>query len=390
MPKSPGVYFFRNKSGKVVYVGKARSLRDRVSSYFGPNLLPKTAALVAEIAKIDHIVVESEVDALLLEANQIRKLKPHYNITGKDGKNFPYIEITKDKIPLVKIVRYETGFGPYPPGSDIQSLLRYLRRIFPYVSERHTNNRPCLRSHLGLCPCPDYRNYLQDLKHLKDFLMGKRKSVIKNLEKEMQSAAQNQDFEKAAEIKNKLNQMNYISSAQYRPWQYEQNPNLVSDTHSNEVSELQKILNISVLEKIEAYDISNTAGKQGTGAGIAFINGEPEKKLYRRYRIKLKSSPDDYAMLKEVLARRLKSDVPLPDLFVIDGGTGQVSAARQVIKNIPVIGLAKKLETIVTDHGEINLPENSPALHLLQRMRDEAHRFSRKYHFLLRSRKMLQ
>lgn len=356
--------------------------------------MPKTASLVSEIAKIDYIEVASEVDALLLEANQIKKYLPKYNIAGKDGSSFPLIEITNDNIPLVRIVRRKEDpksfyFGPYPTGSDIAGLLRYLRRIFPFVSEKH-RGRPCLRSHLGLCPCPDYNDYPSNLKHLKDFLGGKRTAVQKQLEKEMKIAAKAQNFEEANRIKNKLDQIAWIISAENRPWQYEQNPNLVNDRRNEEVKKLAELLNISPLHKIEAYDISNTSGKQATGAQVTFIDGEPEKSLYRRYKIKLKEVPDDYAMLKEVLSRRLKSDKPLPELFVIDGGKGQVSAVREIISNVPVIGLAKRLETIITPNTEIKLSPDSPALHLLQRLRDEAHRFSRKYHFLLRSRKMLE
>jgi len=236
------------------------------------------------------------------------------------------------------------------------------------------------------------------------------------LKKEMDIYSQKQEYEKAAEIKEKLEKLAYLTAPRTSPWEYENNPNLVNDRRNLELKELEKILGISHISKIEGYDISNTAGKLATGSQVVFINGEPEKKFYRRYKIKFTSptgGPDDFAMLSEVLSRRLKSDVPLPELFVIDGGRGQLNAAISVIASeakqssrnenrllrrsaprndtIKIIGLAKKDEEIYTENGEIiRLPKNSPALHLLQRLRDEAHRFSRKYHFYLRRKKMLE
>lgn len=208
----------------------------------------------------------------------------------------------------------------------------------------------------------------------------------------MIEAAKKQNFELAAEIKRKLEQINYVTAHRTPPWEYEVNPNLLEDRHASEIAELEKILQIDKLHKIECYDISNTSGKLATGGQVVFVDGIPEKSLYRRYKIKLKNRPDDFAMMSEVIARRLKSSVPLPELMVIDGGKGQLSAVMETIKvsNFRVIALAKRLETIITANGtEINLPDSSPALHLLQRLRDEAHRFSRKYHFALRSKKML-
>lgn len=349
-------------------MGKARSLRDRVSSYFSNNLLPKTAALVYEIKKIDHIVVESEVDALILEASLIKKYLPKYNLLGKDGKSFPYIEIGKE----IKIVHQKKNkrfkyFGPYPPGSNIRYLLRFLKiqlNVFPFL------------------PKEEYQN---NLKKLINFLSGKRKLVQKQLHREMLQYARVQNFEEAGKIKERILQIEYLTSSKYAPWQYEQNPNLVEDRRNNEITQLQALLGLKKLEKIECFDISNISGKNATGAQVTFVNGQPEKKFYRRYKIRLQNGPNDVAMMKEMVARRLKSDVALPDLFVIDGGKEHLFPVP-----IPIIGLAKRLETIIYKGKEIQLPLNSPALHLLQRLRDEAHRFSQKYHFLLRSKKMLE
>lgn len=407
LPKLPGVYIFKNSAGKILYVGKAKFLRDRVSSYFlrSEKLLPKTAQMVAEAHSLDHIVVESEIDALLFEANLIRKFQPRYNVDWKDGKSYPLIEITvKDKIPQVHYVRQERNpqakyFGPFPTSGDSLRLLRFLRRLFPFVSQTHPGNKPCLRSHLGLCPCPDVffdkpsrLRYLSDLRNLSDFLSGKRDTVQKKLTKQMLEASKHQNFERAGELKIKLLQIANITAKRTNPLEYEVNPNLFEDRRSEEITELQKILQIAKITKIECFDISNTGGKNATGAQVVFINGVPEKSLYRRYKIKLKSTPDDFAMLNEMLSRRLKSAIPLPDLIIIDGGKGQLSIPSVVegSRRTSVIGLAKRLETIInTDGQEINLPIGSPALNLIQRLRDEAHRFSRKYHFYLRKKSML-
>lgn len=401
LPKLPGIYIFKDKAGKIIYIGKAKSLRDRVSSYFGKGLLPKTAMMMSEAFTLDHIVVESEVDALLLEANLIRKFQPVYNIDLKDGKSFPLIEITiKDKIPWVQIARSERDpkavyFGPYPQGSDLRQLLRYLRRIFPFVSQNHPKNARCFRSHLNLCPCPDIfsdkvaqKRYKKNIRHLISFLSGRRKSVQKMLVSQMQKASDSREYELAGEIKQKLIQIDLLTSYRTRPVEYEVNPNLYEDRRSEESESLASLLGLKSLIKIECYDISNTQGTNSTGAQVVFIDGIPEKSLYRRYKIKQKQTPDDFAMMHEMLSRRLKSNTGLPDLIVIDGGLGQLSSLPEI--PVPVIGLAKRLETVIKKDGSsISLPIGSPALNLLQRLRDEAHRFSRRYHFHLRKRSML-
>lgn len=372
-------------------MGKANSLRDRVRSYFSlpaGRLLPKTAQLVSEIAAIDYLLTESEIDALILEANLIRKLSPHYNVNWKDGKSYPLIEITiKDPVPLVRAVHQETNpqalyFGPYPTGSDLTSLLRYLRRLFPFVSQKHHPGQRCLRSHLGLCPCPNFVNYHKTLRQLIHFLSGERKNVQKELQTAMNAAAKKQEFETASEMKRQLAQMEYVTAARTKPWEYEANPNLVADRRAAELSSLQRLLGLPKLRRIECYDISSLAGKQATGAQVTFIDAVPEKKLYRHY--KIKRDADDVTMIKEVINRRLKSTIPLPDLIVIDGGK-----EHKVTVPVPTIYLAKRLETIYFQNKTIQLPASSPALQLIQRLRDEAHRFSRRYHFWLRAKNMV-
>ncbi len=351
--------------------------------------------MVSEIYKVDHIITQSEIDAFLLEANLIRKYAPKYNVNWKDGKNYPLIEISiKDKTPIVKIAHQETNpraiyFGPYPTGSDVASLLRFLRKIFPYASQIHHANQICLRSHLGLCPCPDYKNYSKNLRQLISFLKGEREQVQEKLHKDMLRAAKENKFEEAALIKKRIEQLSYVTTSRTKPWDYQVNPNLTSDRVNESLLDLQRLLGIPRLQRIECFDISNTSGQLATGAQVVFINGQPEKSFYRRYRIKKLGADTD--MIKELIARRLKSLTPLPDLFVIDGGKEHITKVSPYQGETfpPVIGLAKRLETIYYRNKIIQLPNNSPALHLVQNLRDEAHRFSRKYHFLLRKKKML-
>jgi excinuclease ABC subunit C len=425
LPKLPGVYLYKDREDKVIYVGKAKSLRDRVSQYFSgydkktgfkpaKDVLPRTAWLISEISHIDHIVVESEIDALLFEANLIRKFQPKYNVNWKDGKSYPLMEITiKEKVPLVRYARQELNpkakyFGPYPTGSDLTGLLRFLRQLFPFVSQPHPGGKPCLRSHLNLCPCPDVfvsgrsrQKYKRELKKLMEFLEGKRQQVQKELTKEMTEASKKLEFEKANALKLKLEKIAYLTAPRTQGFEYEVNPNLISDKYELELAKLADILKTGPIKKIECYDISNTSGRNATAAQVTFVNGTPDKSLYRRYKIKLTPKPgeqNDFAMLSETLARRLKSDIPLPELIVIDGGKGQLSTILKTIKaetkaiglkNTKIISLAKQFEIIYTDTGEeITLKRDDPSLKLIQRLRDEAHRFSRKYHFLLRKKSM--
>ena len=410
LPKTPGVYLFKNAAGKIIYIGKANSLRDRVSSYFRHRrqLPPKTALLVSQISEINHIDTGSEIDALLLEAKLIRRFRPKYNISLKDDKAYPLIEITwGDLVPLVRIVRRQTApasayFGPFPTGTNLAPILRFLRHVFPFVSQNHPGGKACLRSHLGLCPCPSVftdpaarRAYYRNLKNLSDFFSGQRRTVQKRLENQMAAASRAQNFEAAAAVRNQLAALARLTAPRLSAWEYITNPNLVSDQLQSETAELSRLLGSFVLHRIECYDVATISGKSAGGARVVFVDAVPQKSLYRRYKLTEKSQPDDFAMMEEMLTRRFQNKKdPLPDLIVVDGGAGQLGVAQKVSarfgQSLPIIGLAKRLETIyLPDKTTVNLPEISPALHLLQKMRDEAHRFSRRYHFWQRTKSML-
>lgn len=388
-------------------MGKALNLRSRVSSYFASNDLgEKTTALRLQIEKIDVIGVTSELESFLLEEKLIKKYKPRYNIRLVDGKSYPSIKITvKDKYPKVLFVRKQEAdkslyFGPYTSANSLRTVLKILRRIFPYQAVLNHPNKLCLYYHLGLCPCPAVRNdesYKKTIKHIINFLNGNTKKVIKDLETERDTLSKQEKFEEANIIQKKIDDINLVTSSFYKPFEYEENPNLRSDITQKKLNELIQILKensteVLDLKRIECYDISNTSGLNATGSLVVLTDGEIDKSYYRRFKIKrfYKDKPNDFGMMQEMLERRLKhKEWPTPSLIVVDGGKGQVSSVNKILKdlnvNIPLIGLAKREETIITkDLKEIKLPKDSQALLLIMKIRDEAHRFAITYHKKLR------
>ncbi len=438
LPSQSGVYIFRDQQDKVLYIGKAINLKNRVQSYFqkGFELGPKTTAMVEKIAKIEHIVVESELEALLLEIDLIKRLKPKYNVRWRDDKAYKYIKIQSAKCKVqscnsklkVEEVRPDyfakvtssrslgdknaKYFGPFPEGKTVNQVLRTLRRIFPFRDcaeakfRRYQKlGRPCLYGDLNLCPAPcvgriSPKDYQKIIRQLKSFLSGKSKKIIQELEKEMKSYSKNKEFEKAAAIRDRIRNYRYITQDFRRAEEYLEHPDLLEDRRKKEIEELRRELKFATTcNRIEAYDISNIFGQWAVGSLVVFVNGEPSKKDYRRFKIKTVKKISDVEMIKEVLQRRFnKSQLSTPnfhlthpDLILIDGGKPQVSAANEVLKELdiktPVLGLAKKEEVIITSRlSSLHLNSDSPALHLLQRIRDEAHRSAVLHHRKLRSK----
>lgn len=414
-----------------MYVGKAKDLKNRVSSYFsGTPLNPRTQLMVSKIKKIKTVIVESELESLLLEANFIKKYLPKYNIKLTDGKAYPLIRIpVKDTYPAVLYARRADDsnslyFGPYPSTQSMRMVLRVLRKIFPFQSVINHPKRICLYYHLGLCPClpalelhvpsrsANKRNeisqtlhffkmtkaYKRTIKHIIDFLDGKTKKVLKELEKERDNASKQEDFETAQKIQKQIDAIFYVTHPVHKPFEYETNPNLREDLRQQELGQLKNILErngISVdnLERIECYDISNIQGTNPTASMVVLTNGEIDKSQYRKFKMHTKG-PNDFAMMAEVIERRLKHDEwKKPNLIVVDGGKGQISSAKKVLEElkstIPLIGLAKREETIITsEFKEILLSKSSKALQVIMRIRDEAHRFAITYHKKLRSKMM--
>lgn len=412
MPSRSGVYQFLDENNNVIYVGKAIDLRKRVSSYFlSKDLGVKTKQLVLNIAYIRVIEVTSEIEAFLLEERLIKKYKPKYNIKLIDGKSFLGLKITiKDKYPKVLLTRKVENdnalyFGPFTSSASLKVVLKLVRKIFPYQSVINHGPSLCLYYHLGLCPCPTVTkntSYKKNINHLIDFLNGNTKKLVSALEKERDLQSKNEQFELALQIQRKIDAINLITSPFYKPFEYEENPNLRNDVIASQLNELLDILkinkiNIKNLLRIECYDISNISGNFATGSMVVFINGEKSSKDYRKFKIKrnYNNKPNDFAMMQEMLERRLNhDDWQKPSLIIVDGGKGQVSAALETLTklnfNYPLIGLAKKQEIIITSKlKEIVLPHNSKSLQLLMRIRDEAHRFAINYHRKLRAKSFL-
>jgi len=441
LPTKPGVYIFKNENNKVIYVGKARDLRKRVSSYFsgkprthdrtngalessnergivvrGKSLEARILKLSSEIKFVNHIIVVSEIEAFLLESKLIKKYKTAYNVRLIDDKSYPYLEIVKNPIPYVVLTRKlgnknAVHLGPYPSVTDLKIVLRLLRRIFPYQSVKNHPKRRCLYSHIGLCPCiPVFPEklfgYKKNIRNLISFMRGDKDKVVRNLQKEQKEYVKKEEFEKAGDIQRKIEKIGFITSETYDPFRYEEKPDFYFERIRAEVDSLSEILrkyglNIENLHRVECYDISNISGKNAAGSMVVFTDGDSNKNEYRRFRIRFKKTPDDFEMMREVLRRRIRrKDWEQPNLMVIDGGRGQVSAALQVFAEqkyeIPVIGLAKKQESVIIpiragskiDFLEVKLPKSTPGVNLLRRIRNEAHRFALTYHRLLRKKSL--
>lgn len=414
IPHKPGIYQFYDRRGKLLYVGKAIDLFSRVSSYFaGHQNSFKTAKLVEEIADIETIVVESELEALVLEANLIKKFLPPYNIKLTDDKDYLYIKITDEEFPKVVTARKaelsdaKKYFGPFPSSRTVRETLKRLRRIFPWCTNPPKkpglkNLRPCFYYHLKLCPgacmgAISPKDYQLNIRNLSLFLEGKKDMLFESLENEMAAYAKHQEFEQAQNIKKTLAGLQYLVQPN-RTSAYLENPNFLEDERLVALNQLQKDLNLPKLpERIECYDISNTQGNEATGSLVVMTNGEIDKKWYRKFKIQITGRPNDVGMHKEMMRRRLNHpEWPLPDLFIIDGGRGQVRGSHEeLVKkgwgNIPIFGLAKQFEWLYPPEGEIvKISKRSLSLRLLQKLRDEAHRFAITYHRKLRANVFLE
>ena len=432
LPNLPGVYQFKNDIGKIIYVGKAKDLKNRVGSYFHVNLTngSKTSAMVSRINDIDFIEVESEFDALILETELIKKYKPKYNVIQKDDKTYLYIVIRNEsftldskKINVPKIITVrktellpkDVRFGPYPDGTTAKFVVRTLRKLFPYrdcsiskFNAYRSKRRPCLYGDIGLClaPCVKFwpqeiTDYKRNIAGIKKILTGGSFSVLKELTKKMDGFAKDNDYEQAARYRDLISKYNYVRQRYKLPEIYMENPTFVDDRAEESLKSLA--VSLPTLKKspkrIECYDISNISGTDAVGSMVVAEGGKITKKEYKRFKIKYKKTPDDFEMIYEVISRRSnhKDSWPVPDLLLIDGGKGQVSAAEEAVKNnswgVVVVGLAKREETIIYRDGlelvELKLDKNDVGLKLLMRLRDEAHRFAQAYHHKLRAKSLL-
>lgn len=409
LPKDPGVYFHKNKSGEIIYIGKAANLRNRVRQYFQNSRTrdPKTDALVNEIYDTDWIVLETELDALFVEAEMIRRYMPQYNILLRDDKSFTYVRIDINNIhPTVSYTRSPMDdsaeyFGPYLSKLGISRALKYLRRAFPYSTHSPTNipKRACLQAQIGICPgleadMTSPEDYRKNLRMLMSYLRGSRKKLISDLEKEMNLAAKAQDFEGATILRNKLYALKSL-----------ENQVIFGDREMMDISKDNGLVSLSELlelqhipRRIEGFDISHMQGTDNVASMVVFVSGVPDKGQYRKFKLRIPGN-DDFAHMNEAITRRLSPKNiklwGLPDLLLIDGGKGQVSAAQKAMidagQDIPLIGLAKRYEEIIIPKGKtsvkISLPQNDDGLKLLMRIRDESHRFAVSYHTALKRKR---
>lgn len=407
VPGSPGVYIFRDNNRRVIYVGKAINLKKRVSSYFKKkDHDPKTLQLVSKISNLDYLKTESEFEALVLEADLIKRYKPKYNIRLKDDKNYVYLKITKEDYPRITIVHQITDhkadyIGPFTDSSAVRSVLKMSRKIFPFCTCSQQSDDVCLYYHIGLCLGHDEKHvskkdYNKSIAGIKRLFSGKIGKIKLDLEREMKKLAKNKEYEKAADLRDKIMYLGKIQKA-----------HLLSERDisiDDGLTQLKKHLNLeSVPQKIESFDISNIMGTAAVGSMVVFRNGVSYPKEYRRFQIRTVKGSNDFAMMAEVLARRFKRKgqdkafLDMPDIVILDGGKGQLSAVLQNIivpEGVEIVSLAKKHEEIFSVKNNkfqiTNLPNGSEAYYLVQRVRDEAHRFAVSYHRKVKSRETFE
>ncbi|HAR6190219.1 TPA: excinuclease ABC subunit UvrC [Staphylococcus pseudintermedius] len=515
LPMEPGCYLMKDRQNQVIYVGKAKKLRNRVRSYFTGAHDTKTTRLVREIVDFEYIVTSSETESLLLELNLIKKYQPRYNILLKDDKSYPFIKITKERHPkliVTRTVRKGSGkyFGPYPNAYSAHETKKLLDRIYPFRKCDKMPDRLCLYYHIGQClgPCVypvQQEEYGRMTKEITDFLNGEDKTILKNLEEKMIKASENLEFEQAKEYRDLIQHVNNLTKKQKimsvdqtvrdvfgyhvdKGWmciqvffirqgnliereatmfplqqtpeeefytfigqfyqlnqhflpkevhipkqldvemvhtvvdtnivtpQRGQKKQLVDMANKNArislenkfeliardesrtvkaIEQLADAMGIQIPIRIEAFDNSNIQGVDPVSAMVSFVDGKPDKKGYRKYKIKSVEGPDDYKSMQEAVRRRytrvLNEGLPLPDLIIVDGGKGHMSSVVDVLENelgldIPIAGLAKndKHQTSELLYGEtaqvVPLKKNSQAFYLLQRIQDEVHRFAITFH----------
>lgn len=410
LPSAPGVYLHKNADGEVIYVGKAAVLKNRVRQYFHKDQKdPKTAALVREIATTDWIVVDTEMDALFLESEMIKRYKPKWNILLRDDKTVSYVRIDlKSPVPYVSFTRTPqddkaTYIGPFYGKLAVAKALRILRKVFPYYDKPY-DGKKSLNTDLGLTPGIEVgkttpQEYKRNLRKLILYLEGGRHKLLKDLERQMQLAAKREEFETAAELRTQLFGLREL-----------QKKIVFSDKEFLDISSDQALVDLQMMlrlpnppRRIEGYDISHQSGTNVVGSMVVFVNGASDRSEYRKFKLRRQQN-DDTANLQEIIMRRLKHpEWDYPDLVILDGGVGQVNAVKDLLaaQHIPVIGRDKSGDHARNAQVKIVIPEqegyrlahlapNSHIAKLIARIDDEAHRFAITYHTLLKRKNMLK
>ncbi len=430
-PKNSGVYFFRDKNRRVLYTGKAANLKNRLNSYFNKNLGNPRLHKMLETAKgVDWQETDSEIEALILESQLIKKYRPPFNVMLRDDKQYFFVGFTKERFPKLiithqppkKFIVYSDQFtenkklpvnqlktehwslstnfiGPFTDGTALRVTLRLLRRIFPYCTCKQKHNNRCLNYHIGNCfgfcclkkeaTAKQVMVYKKNIAAIKEILSGKKKSLIKRFEKEMNALAGKGNLEKAIESRDKIEKLKMI----FKNAQILKEIGRKETGGFNTLAELKEVLRLSAPpRRIEGYDISNIQGEFATGAMVVFTDGQPDKNEYRKFKIRTANKPNDIAMLKEVLTRRFNHpEWQYPDLILIDGGKGQLNTAVSVLKTLklatPVVALTKNINHIgdhilsTTIKTAIKIKKLPRAVrNLILQIDAEAHRFAIGYY----------
>ncbi len=405
-PITPGVYVMRNARGDAIYIGKAKSLKKRALSYFRiPAPTPKITVLMEKVERIDYIDTPTEMDALLLEAHLVRKHQPRYNQELKDDKSFPLLKITKEKFPRLSITRRKEDknaiyYGPYTSSLLLKQAINLIQALFPIRKCRTLPKSACLYFHIGQCvaPCihPEVRpKYDLLIEELKTFLGGGKKSFVQYLKERMEDASKATKFEEAKFFKDQIDALGKLKRKRFFP----KNPG--KGISLSATLELKETLNLAKIPaRIVCFDVSNVQGNKSVASRVAFYREFPDKASYRRYRIKDISGINDYAMISQALTRMIRGinerrERFIPDLIVIDGGLGHLNAAIKILRqekmeNVEIVSIAKQFEWIYSPKflRPIVFDSTSPAIYLLKKIRDEAHRFAITYHRSLKSKSL--
>lgn len=435
LPGLPGVYLFKDREQRIIYIGKAASIKKRLKTHFlqckkahqsARNLTgvktynngfskggsSRHGMLLNNIADLDYILTSDESTALLLEAALIKRYNPRYNVLLKDDKSYPRLKLTlNEDYPRLLIVRKikpdgALYFGPYTNAKLLREAFKLMRRVFPLRTcqkiSRQANQRGCLDFHIGQCigPCLDSgrkREYLAIVEELRLFLEGKQKELIELLKSQMKRSAAEKDYENAARIRNRIQALSVVSGqGRHSDKALSAYPGRIPVVTPLQIEELRSLLKLPhALRIIEAFDVSNTSGKEAVGSMVSFIDGKPSKDRYMHFKIKTVHVIDDYSMMREIVSRRYRRLLSergiFPDLIIIDGGKGHLAASKAELRalkiiNIPVIGIAKNPDKIYTHERKdpVLLGKFAQALLFCERIRDEAHRFAISYHRLLR------
>ncbi len=417
-PQTPGIYLMKDTAGRVIYVGKAKNLRSRAGSYFLKAAASdaRTAEWIGEIADIDFVPCDSEVDALLMEARLVKDVQPKFNKDLKDDKSFPYLMITThEEFPRVEVTRTPRDrgvklYGPFPSAGALRGAIQVMQKIFKFRTcsldiesedERWRWFRPCLLASINQCTAPcnlriSKEDYRRDIKRLRTFLEGGKTRLLGELTREMQAASKALEFEKAARVRDEIRMLERLDER--GDLESHAQPEVFYIDPKKGLTGLKKVLGLAEIPRvIEGVDIAHLGGGETVASVVQFIDGLPFKPGYRRYRIRDVQGVDDYRSIHEVVSRRFRklsdNQETFPDLLLIDGGKGQLAAALtafrdQQIEPPNLISLAKREEEVfrVGQPEPLRLSRHAFALRLLQYVRDEAHRFAQHYHHILRGK----